>query len=60
MGHYMSKSVDDSGSTTGTMCYDTWAVRVRRQYDMAVRMVVEGYPPDEPLQWDETTHIISL
>ena len=56
----MSKSVDDSGSTTGTMCYDTWAVRVRRQYDMAVRMVVEGYPPDEPLQWDETTHIISL
>ena len=26
----------------------------------AVRMVVEGYPPDESLQWDETTHIISL
>ena len=25
----------------------------------AVRMVVEGYPPDESL-WDETTHIISL
>ena len=26
----------------------------------AVRMVVEGYPPDESLQWDETTHMISL
>ena len=26
----------------------------------AVRMVVEGYPPDESLQWDETTHISSL
>ena len=22
-------------------------------------MMVEGYPPDEFLRWDETTHIIS-
>ena len=38
---------------------DTWASTVW-QYDMAVRMVVEGYPPDESLQWDETNHITSL
>ena len=29
-------------------------------YDMAVRMVVEGYPPDESLKWDETTSITVL
>ena len=23
----------------------------------AARMVVEGYPPDESLRWDETIHI---
>ena len=26
------------------------------QYDIAVRMMVESYPPDESMQWDETTH----
>ena len=26
----------------------------------AVRRLVEGYPPDESLGWDETTHITSL
>ena len=25
-----------------------------------VRMVVEGYPPDEFLEWNETSHITSL
>ena len=48
------KCVDEPGTSTGTVCCDTWAV------DMAVRMVVEGYPPDESLQWDETNHITSL
>ena len=36
------------------------AVRVGWQYDMAVRIMVEGYPPDESLEWDKTIHITSL
>ena len=35
--------------------YGTGGVPVR-QYGQ----VIEGYPPDEYLQWDETTHITSL
>ena len=53
VGGSTSTLVEVPGSTTGSLCCGTWAVR-------DVRMVVEGYPPDECLQWDETTHITSL
>ena len=31
----------------------------KRRTDRPRAEVVEGYPPDESLQWDETTHMIS-